>query len=146
MTFRCNKGELGDCEEGIPIVTACTLVNMYADKSRNDIHVHYITTKFYYEGLGYATYLLYELCKDRRNNISFVLYREVLLNSHKIHTKCPKPRKSRLEARYPASPLHLFRIMKLRENKIAFHIHCLFLYHKWWSGTTHAVLIILARK
>ena len=74
MTFRCNKGELGDCEEGIPIVTACTLVNMYADKSRNNIHVHYIATKLYYKGSGYATYLLYDLCRSGGLRTGTIIY------------------------------------------------------------------------
>ena len=62
MTFCSNKDELGECEEGIPIVTDCALVNSYADKSRNDIHIHYIATALYYEGLGYMTHVLCQPC------------------------------------------------------------------------------------
>ena len=36
--------------------------------------------------------------------------------------------------------------MKLKENKFSFRTHCLFLYHKWWSGTIHEVLSILRKK
>ena len=78
MTVCCNKGELGEYEEGIHIVTACALVNSYVDTYRSNINVHYIATKLYYEGLEYATYLLCELCRsggtrDRCNKISWFL-------------------------------------------------------------------------
>ena len=73
-------------------------------------------------------------------------YRELLLNSHKIHGNCPEQRKVLLEARYYVSPLSFFHIMKLKEHKLAFRTHCICMYHRWWTGTSHEVLSILCQK
>ena len=58
--YCCNKDESPPNDDNT-VVVACALVNGCADESKENLQVHYIATKVQYEGLGYASLLIYKL-------------------------------------------------------------------------------------
>ena len=61
------KGEKPPEKDDHVVVVACALVNGYSDKSVESIQVHYITTKYYYEGIGYASKLISDMLINTQN-------------------------------------------------------------------------------
>jgi hypothetical protein len=80
----CEKGDQPSKEDAQVVVVACALVNGYSDKNKESITIHYVATKHYYEGTGYASKLLLDILnntqnKDKNRRIIFVVYMELFL-------------------------------------------------------------------
>ena len=108
-TYRCNKGERPQHDDNI-VVVACALVNGCADETKDNLQVHYIATKYHYEGLGCASILILKLLqhqKDRTANrlIIFVVYPELPNNIVELRDDLPLVRKASLSQRNKTSPL-----------------------------------------
>ena len=152
--YCCNKGESPQHDDNI-VVVACALVNGCADESKENLQVHYIATKVQYEGLGYASLLIYKLLlhmktKNANRLIIFVMYREIPNSIAELSDDLPPGRKASLSKRNRTSPLGFIYNMGLSwisdEDRVGFYTNDLYSHHVFFHTTCNAVITKLRRQ
>ena len=152
--YCCNKGESPQNDD-TKVVVACALVNGCADESKENLQIHYIATKVQYEGLGYASILMYKLLlqmkkKDANRLIIFVMYREIPNSIAELSDDLPPGRKASLSKRNRTSLLGFIYNMgvsgSIYDDHVGFYTNDLYSHHQFFNTTCNAVITKLRRQ
>ena len=132
------------------MVVACALVNGCAGQSKTNIQVHYVATKYYYEGIGYTSQLLHKLLLYQKDKYIdqmsiFVIYSELPNNIVDLRDGLYIVRKSSLSQRNSIIPLAFYRYIGLNKsqgNNDAFFTNNHWLFHDLFHATCSSVMYL----